>query len=413
MMLNLKPAIAEGLHNRAINILRNTNDASPPTTINLDANANAPTTPEVQDAILNALRSDAGNPSSGHTLGESARVLLTRARDNVASLINGAVDDGVIFTSGCTEANNTILRSFRNIGTTTLIVSAVEHSSVLKPAEAIRADGARVLILPVDHNGLIDLNQLETLLRQKSGEIIVSIQGANSETGVLQPTTEIAALTSRFENVLFHCDAAQSFGKTNVSVGAPAGPDVLSLSGHKIHAPMGVGAIVLSSDERRVRPLILGGGQERGLRSGTQSVPLIAGLSAAAETRHANIEADIKTMTCLRDRLENGVCTALPETIINGGGAPRLPNTSNMRFRGIDAIAMLANLDAFGIVCSQGSACSSGRPEPSHVLTAMGLTEEEAFSSVRFSVSPLNTEQQIDAATKIISKVARNLQAGQ
>lgn len=377
--------------------------------INLDANANAATTDAVQQAVLAAMRSGAANPSSGHTLGELARVILTQARDAVSALIDGSTEEGVYFTAGCTEANNTVLRSTVGPTNATIITSPVEHSSILRPAEAARNGGARLLLVGVDNNGVVSIDHLTELLGQTDGEIVLSVQAGNSETGVLQPIAEIAALVANRPNVLFHSDVAQAFGKMRLKIGRPYGPDVVTLSGHKIHAPMGVGALVTAPEERRVRPLIVGGGQEQGRRAGTQALPLIAGLSAAARDRHAAFQRDLERMRVLRDRLEFALRQSVPDISVNGSNASRLPNTSNIKFPGVEAIAMLANLDAFGIMCSQGSACTSGRPEPSHVLTAMGLSESEAFSSVRFSVSPLNSEQQIDTAAAIISIVARNL----
>ncbi|CAN2532675.1 Cysteine+desulfurase+NifS [Methylocapsa aurea] len=377
--------------------------------INLDANANAATTIAVQEAVLAAMRSGAANPSSGHTLGELGRVILAQARDAVSALIEGSTEEGVYFTAGCTEANNTVLRSVIGRTNATIITSPVEHSSILRPAEASKYEGVRLCLIEVDENGVVLIDHLAELLGKAEGEIILSVQGGNSETGVLQPISEIAELVANRSNVLFHSDVAQAFGKVRLTIGRPYGPDVLTLSGHKIHAPMGIGAVLTAPDERRVRPLIIGGGQENGRRAGTQALPLIAGLSAAARDRFVAFGRDKERMTALRDRLEYVLRQRLPDIVVNGSSAPRLPNTSNIRFPGIDAIAMLANLDAFGIICSQGSACTSGRPEPSHVLTAMGLVESEAFSSVRFSVSPLNTEHQIDTAAAIISEVARNL----
>lgn len=379
--------------------------------INLDANANAATIDVVQDAVLSAMRSGAANPSSGHSLGELGRVILTQARDAVAALIEGAFEEGVFFTAGCTEANNTVLRSIVGHRNPTIITTQIEHSSVLHPAKALRTEGVSLEMVRVDKNGVVDLDHLIHLLEKTNGEILLSVQAANSEIGVFQPISEIAQVVADRSNVFFHSDVAQAFGKTRLSLGRPIGPDAVTLSGHKIHAPMGVGAVVSASDNLRIRPLILGGGQENGRRAGTQALPLIAGLYAAAQARAASFNEDIERMMLLRDLLEGAVLSRMPGVIINGMQAPRLPNTSNMLFPSVDAMAMLANLDAFGIMCSQGSACTSGRPEPSHVLIAMGLTEAEAFSSVRFSVSPLNTEQEIETAAEVIVKVARNLQA--
>lgn len=375
--------------------------------IHLDANANAPASAAVKAAVLQALDTGA-NPSSAHAAGEEARVMLTAARDSVVELCEGLFPEDVIFTSGCTEANNLVVASARAAGAT-LITSAVEHPSVLRPAEAFEAAGGTLVVLPVGGSGLVDLSALESALETISGPIFLSIQAANSETGVLQPLATIAAIAARRGDILFHADAAQAFGKSVLSSGPDRGPDVISVSAHKLHGPMGIGALCLREGEDRLHPLLLGGDQERGLRAGTQSLPLIAGFGAACASRSRALDADVSRMRSLRDRLEAGVCASLPGVSVNGEAAPRLPNTSNLRFPGVDAMALLAFLDAEGVLASQGSACHSRRPEPSSVLLAMGLDEDEAFASVRFSVSPFNTEAEIDAAIPLIVSACRRL----
>jgi cysteine desulfurase len=382
-------------------------DAEAPPRIHLDANANAPATAAVKHAVLQALDTGA-NPSSAHAAGEEARVVLAKARDAVAGLCEGVFPEDVIFTSGCTESNNLIVASAA-AARATLITSAVEHPSVLRPAEAFAATGGSWLVLPVDGDGLLDLAILESSLQATSGPIFLSIQAGNSETGVLQPLEAIARMAARRGDVLFHTDAAQAFGKAIIQIGRDRGPDVVSVSGHKLHGPMGVGALLLREGEDRLGPLLLGGDQERGLRAGTQALPLIAGFGAACAGRGLAFAAEVSRMRALRDRLERGVRVELPEVCVNGGGAPRLPNTSNFRFPGLDAMSLIALLDAEGVLVSQGSACHSRRPEPSPVLVAMGLQEDEAFASVRFSMSPLNTEAEIDSALPIIVEACRRL----
>jgi len=370
-----------------------------PVRIHLDANANSPVTTTVRAAILEAL--DCGNPSSVHAGGEDGRQILAAARDAVAELADGLFPEDVVFTSGCTEANNLIVASAK-LANATFVTSSVEHPSIARPAAAYATDGGAVVSLPVARSGLIDLLALQGALQSAQGPVFLSIQAANSETGVLQPIETIAGLAAQHPNVLFHSDAAQCFGKSVLRVGRGQGPDVLSVSGHKVHAPMGVGALLLREGEDRLRSLLLGGDQERGLRAGTQPLPLIAGFAAACAERSRNLAGDVARMQSLRNRLETGVRAALPSVIVNGGDAPRLPNTSNLQFPGLDAMALIAQLDAEGVLASQGSACHSRRPEPSPVLMAMGLSEADAFASVRFSVSPLNTEDEIDTAVEII-----------
>lgn len=368
--------------------------------INLDANANTAVTSCVIEAVVAAL-SGPTNPSSAHVGGEVARTILAKARDAVALLASGVDENSVVFTSGCTEANNMVLNAVRSQHGT-LITTAVEHPSILAPADALQVEGFPVHILPVDCNGIVDLSKVEAALDATRGPIVLSVQTANSETGVIQPIEAIAELVAHRPNVIFHTDAAQAFGKLPVGVGS-AGPHVATLSGHKLHAPMGVGALLLSRDERRIGALLLGGEQQRGRRSGTEPLALIAGLGAACAERSQRIDEDVAAMASLRNRLESGIMAAIPGTAVNGAKSPRLPNTSSIRFPGLDAMALVARLDADGVLVSQGSACSSMRPTPSHVLLAMGQTEEEAFSTVRFSTSPLNTVEEIDEAIKVVT----------
>lgn len=372
--------------------------------INLDANANTPTTPAVVDAVVAALR-EAANPSSTHEGGSMARTILTGARDAVSSLIHGASDETVVFTSGCTEANNTVINAAAAMGAA-LITTVVEHPSVLSAAEALARQGVDVRFIEVDADGVIDLGSLTRHVDGTRGPLVVSVQTANSETGVVQPIARIAAILAGRDDVLFHSDAAQAFGKMPVRVGNGA-PDVVSISGHKLHAPMGVGAFVTAQGEDRVVPLLRGGDQQGGRRAGTEAVALIAGLSAACSARASNFLADIDRMTAMRDRLERSIISQIATAKVNGGATDRLPNTSSVTFVGIDGMALVANLDAEGIMVSQGSACSSMRPTPSHVLTAMGLSEADAFATVRFAVSPLNTTDEIDAAVAAVARVCR------
>ena len=376
--------------------------------INLDANANTVVTPLVADAVLTALKT-AGNPSSTHDGGAIARLILTEARDAVSALVNGATDDTVVFTSGCTEANNTVLHSAVEMGAT-IITSAVEHPSVHAAAIAATRAGVRVREVGVDANGIIDLSSLALAIADIRGPLLVSVQSANSETGVIQPIARIAALVEGRKDTLFHSDAAQAFGKVPVSVGA-GGPDVVTISGHKLHAPMGIGAIVAAQEEERIVPLLHGGDQQRGHRAGTEPVALIAGLSAACLARTSAMLAEIGQMRALRDRLERSLLKQIPGIRVNGAAAARLPNTSSVTFPGLDGMALVARLDAEGIMVSQGSACSSMRPTPSHVLIAMGLSEADAFSTIRFAVSPLNTADEIDLAVAAVARLCATMGA--
>jgi cysteine desulfurase len=367
--------------------------------INLDAAANTVPTEEVIDAIVSAMRCGAGNPASAHELGDRSRAVLARARDSVLSLVNGALDDGVTFTSGCTEANNTV---FAGISATTIITSSVEHPSVLRSAERAAFNGATVLFVPVDRTGLVDLDHLQSMVASAQGPLLVSIQFANSETGVIQPIAAIAAMLATRPRTTFHSDAAQIFGKLSIDLSPSVGPDVITVSGHKLHAPMGIGAIVATERCAPLAPLLVGGDQEGSLRAGTEAVPLIAGFGAACEARAGTMDDCVLRMAQLRDRLEARLRDVLDDIVIPQGIANRLPNISSVRFPGVDGMSLIGQLDSRGVAASQGSACSSRRPEPSHVLMAMGMSESDAFETVRFSISALNTDAEIDQATSII-----------
>jgi cysteine desulfurase len=374
--------------------------------INLDAAANTAPTAEAIDAVVAAMRNGAANPASAHELGDRARAVLARARDGVLALLNGALDDGVIFTSGCTEANNTV---FAGIVATTIITSTVEHPSVLRSAERAASNGTTVLSVPVDRGGLVDLGKLEAMVGSARGPLLVSIQFANSETGVIQPIAAIAKMLASRPQTTFHSDAAQAFGKMPIDLSPGVGPDVITVSGHKLHAPMGVGAIVAAERGLLLTPLLVGGEQERSLRAGTEAVPLIAGFGVACEARAGTMDNCVLRMSQLRGRLEARLRDAIADVVLFDSGADRLPNISSVRFPGVDGMSLIAQLDSRGVAASQGSACSSRRPEPSHVLMAMGFSENDAFETVRFSISAFTTDVEIDDATSIIADSVNHL----
>lgn len=384
--------------------------SAPPGTdavINLDAAANSPPTEEVIAAVVAAMRGGAANAASAHELGDRSRAILARARDGVLSLVGGAVDEGVTFTSGCTEANNTV---FAGVPARTIITSAVEHPSVLRSAERAASTGASVHLVPVDRAGVVDLGQLRSLVARAEGPLLVSIQLANSETGVIQPIAAIAAMLEARPLTTFHSDAAQAFGKLPIDLSPGLGPDVITVSAHKLHGPMGVGAIIAAERGLQLVPLVVGGDQEGSTRAGTEAVPLIAGFGVACEARAATMDDCVARMSHLRHRLEAGLREAVADVEF-GSPADRLPNISSVRFAGVDGMSLVAQLDGRGIAASQGSACSSRRPEPSHVLIAMGLSESEAFETVRLSLSPLNTEAEVDRAVSIVAGSVRHLRS--
>jgi len=340
----------------------------------LDWNATAPLRPEAAVAIADAL-AQGGNPSSVHRSGRAARQLLEQSREAVAVLA-GAPADGVVFTSGGTEANQlTLLGS----GRARVLVSAVEHSSVLQGMP----DAERI---PVDSDGRVDPSALAALLEADDRPALVSVMLANNETGVIQPVAEIAAV-AHAHGALFHCDAVQATGKIPLSL-AQTGADFLTLSGHKIGGPAGIGALIVASGAE-VTPLLRGGGQERNRRAGTENLAGIAGFAAAAAASHP---AEYDRVRALRDRLE----AALPsDAVVIARGASRLPNTSAIAMPGVPAETQVIALDLDGVMVSAGAACSSGKVGPSHVLAAMGLAPKIASATIRVSLGWSTTEADI------------------
>lgn len=382
-----------------------------PARFDIDLDANATTRP--LDAVIalmaQVMRSGSANPSSAHWLGAAARSVLEQARDGVASLLPGILPEAVIFGSGGTEANNAVLApACRDAAGWTLITTAVEHPSVLRPAEAFARAGGTVVLLPVSPDGLADIDALGRAVRRASGPVLVSVQWANSETGVIQPMGALVGEARRVRpDVFVHSDAAQAIGRVPVDLPS-TGVDAVTFSGHKLHGPQGIGATVLRDpDDGRVAPLLLGGGQERGLRSGTQNVAGAAGLGLAARLRADAFAQAARRLAAMRDAFETQLLDRLPQARVNGGGGPRVPNTSSIRFPEAEAMALAARLDAKGLACSVGSACASARPAPSHVLTAMGLSEAEAFSSLRFSFSVLNTMDEAARAARLVADTAK------
>jgi cysteine desulfurase len=345
----------------------------------LDWNATAPLRPEAA-AAMNAAMTRCGNPSSVHRWGRAARQEVEHARAAVAGLI-GAASDGVVFTSGGTEANYLALVGS---GRKHLLVSAVEHSSVLHVAPSAE-------IIPVDGHGIVDVGALERQLAADPRPALVSVMFANNETGVIQPVAEIAAVAHR-HGALFHCDAVQGAGKLPVAA-AETGADLVSLSAHKLGGPPGIGALVVTAGAD-LAPTIRGGGQERGRRAGTENLPGIAGFAAAAKAAAAGL-AEYDRVRQLRDALEAAALAAMPEALVIGTEVPRLPNTTALAMPGRKAETQVIGLDLDGVMVSAGAACSSGKVGPSHVLAAMGMAPEIATSTIRVSLGWITTEDDI------------------
>ena len=371
----------------------------------LDNNASAPPLPEVLEATIRAMTSDFGNPSSAHSIGDRARDLVERSRQEIASLV-GADSHQVTFTSGGTEANNLAIVSALSGSTRARIVtSPIEHSSVLKHCQYLESIGHEITWLGVDDNGQVDTAELEDQLSKPSD--LVTLQWVNNETGVIQPIQEVAEICRRHA-VLFHCDAAQAVGKLPIDLESiPI--NLISFTAHKIHGPQGVGALCQRQSTVALRPMLYGGEQEEGRRPGTENLAGIAGFGEAARIRRMRLGDWAANVASLRDQFVHKLCQLLADVVVNGCGAPRVCNTANVRFAGIDGHALLARLDQCGIVCSQSSACTNRRPEPSYVLRAMGLSEDEAYASVRFSFSELNTIADVNYAVEEIAAVVKQL----
>src|SRR5580692_9116499 len=371
--------------------------------IYLDNNATTPVLPVEFEAMRPYFGEHFGNASSIHHHGQETRAAVERARDSVASLL-GCRAAEVVFTSGGTEGDNLAIAGLTGAGDH-VITSSVEHHAVLHACKHIEETGCDVTYVPVDGRGLVDPDDVRRALR--SNTKLISIMMANNETGVLQPVEEIGKIAAEAD-VYFHTDAVQAAGKVPIDVKA-IGCDVLSISGHKMHAPQGVGALYVRRGTH-LQPLFYGGRHERSRRAGTENVPGIVGLGKAAELAMQGFErGDDKKMSALRDRLERGILAQVDEAGVNGDGAPRAPNTSNIYFDHVEGEAMVISLDLNGLAVSTGAACSSGAIEPSHVLMAMGLPADRARSSVRFSLGKQNTAEDIDLALALVPEAVARL----
>lgn len=376
----------------------------------LDWNATAPLRPEARAAMLEALNT-VGNPSSVHAEGRRARRLVENAREQVAALV-GATAKHVVFTSGGSEANMLALTPAIDVGgdrapRRKLLASGIEHASVRAGGRFAPGD---VEEIPVTAAGEVDLGTLSARLQQLAGDgvgrALISVQAANNETGVIQPVSEVAQLVHEHD-CLLHVDAVQAPGRTACDIKA-LGCDLLTLSGHKIGAPQGVGALIMR-DGIHVAPLITGGGQERGARAGTENVAAITGFGAAAAAVAQCGDSDATAMRSLRERLETGLRAVAAETVIFGADRARLPNTTLFAVAGIKAETALIGLDLDGIAVSSGSACSSGKVAPSHVLAAMGVPPELARGAIRISVGHTTTETEIEMFLDTWAKFVANL----
>lgn len=357
----------------------------------LDNNATTRVAPEVRDVMLPFFDRLYGNPSSMHAFGGEIARYLARAREEVARFINADPDE-VVFTSCATESDNTAIRGTAEAAGAGLrvVTTAVEHPAVLQPCRRLKALGHEVVELPVDSGGLLDLDQLREAVTPGS---LVTVMWANNETGVIFPMEEIAAIC-RERGATLHTDAVQVAGKIPVDV-KKVPVDMLSMSGHKFHAPKGIGLLYVRRGTK-LRPFMLGGHQERSRRAGTENVPYIVGLAKACEMARIGMEAAQRQLAALRDRLEAGILASCPDVRVNGDRAHRLPNTLNVSFEYIEGEAIAYRLSDLGICISTGSACASGSLDPSHVIRAMGVPFTAVHGSVRFSLSRYNTTEDVD-----------------
>jgi cysteine desulfurase len=381
-------------------------------TVYLDHNATSPVPPEVVSAMVPYLGEHYGNPSSTHRLGQHARLAVDNARRQVARVV-GADATEVFFVGGGTEANNLALRGIidrarllRPARRPHVVTTAVEHPAVLAACERLEARDVAVTRVGVDSSGRVEPGQLERALTDET--VLVSLMLANNDVGTLQPVAEVAQrLAGR--NIVLHTDAVQALGKMPLDLHA-LGVDLVALSAHKIGGPKGVGALVVRRGVE-LEAQICGGAQERGRRAGTENVAGIVGFGRACELIGADPTGRVETMQRLRRRFERDILDRVPDARINGAQGLRLPNTTSVTLPDIDAQALVMNLDLAGVACSVGSACASGRVDPSHVLLAMGLTEAEARATVRFSLGPQTTAQELRRAVELLQETVSMLRA--
>jgi len=389
------------------------------TRVYLDHNATTPVEPSVLEAMLPYLSGEYGNAASIHTFGQKARAAVETARQQVAALI-GARPQEIVFTSGGTEADNHAIfgavaplaswpairsanpvddidKRFSIAHLKHIITSSIEHEAVLNTCQALEKQGVAVTYLPVDRDGLISPTAVRRAIRKET--VLITVMHANNELGTVQPLEEIGRVATDAD-VYFHTDAVQSAGKLAIDVNV-LHLDLLSLSGHKFYAPKGIGALYIRGGTR-LQQLLYGGHHQRGFRPGTENVAGIVGLGNAAEVARKSLAEDAARISALRDQLERGLLARAPYSRANGSGAPRTPNTSNITFQGIEGEALVIALDLKGLACSTGAACSSGAVEPSHVLTAIGLTPDEARASLRFSLGRHTTPADIQFALEVV-----------
>lgn len=375
--------------------------------IYFDNNATTKVAPEVLEAMLPFFKDLYGNASSMHSFGGQVGKHIANAREQIAELL-GALPDEILFTSCGTESDNTAVISAIETQPEKkhFITTRVEHSAMLAMGDYLEKKGYEVTYLSVDSKGQLDLAELEAAVRPDTA--LVSVMYANNETGTIFPIAKIAEIV-KSKGVLFHVDAVQAVGKEIIDL-QKLPIDFLALSGHKLHAPKGIGVLYIRRGTR-FRPFLRGGHQERGRRAGTENAPYIIGLGKACELAGSNIIKERTEVARLRDMLEHGIVSQIPNTIVNGDKEHRLPNTTSIAFEAVEGEAILLMLDQYGICASSGSACTSGSLEPSHVLRAMGVPFNYAHGSIRFSLSRYSTEEEVKKVIEVTPKIIENLRA--
>jgi len=375
----------------------------------MDYGAGKPVDKRVLKAMNPYFLEDYGNASSGHSYGNAAKEALTSSREKVAQLIGAEKAQEIIFTSGGTESNNLAIKgaAFRNKSKGNhIITTAIEHISVINICKYLQKQGFEVTFVPVEDKGIVDLEKLESAITDQT--IMLSVMYANGEIGSIQPIKQIGNLAKE-KNIILHVDAVAAAGQVPINV-VEENINLLTLSSNDLYGPKGVGALYIKKGTRIV-PIDQGGGQENGLRSGTENISGIVGMAKAAELAQAEMETESKRLIALRDKLIDGVLDEIPYSFLNGHRTERLPNNANLRFSYIEGESLILSLDMYGIQASSGSACSSKTLEPSHVLRAIGLSHELAHGSLAFTLGKQNTQEGMDYVLEVIPDVVKRLRA--
>lgn len=375
--------------------------------INLDHASGRAVDPRVVEAMLPYMRTEYGNPSSLHFFGQEARRALDAARAQIAKLVNAERKENIILTSGATESNNLAIKGVANRNKdrgTRILTSQVEHMSVVNPVKFLTTKGFEAVFVPVDKTGLLDLESLESELTDKT--VLVSIVHANGEIGTIEPIRHISETVHK-KKAYLHVDGTASCGQIPVDV-QKEGIDLLTISSNDMYGPKGIGALYIK-DGIRIEPLFHGGGQERGLRSGTENLPNIVGFGAAAELVKKEMPSEAERLTKLRDRFIERLLKPIQYSFLNGHPTERLPDNVSVRYSFIEGESMLLSLDMNGVAASSGSACTAKTLEPSHVLLAIGLKHEEAHGSLMFTLGRENTEEEVDYAASLMPDIVKRL----